>query len=146
MRKYLLISVLFLLSSSVNASVTWQQTKEVFQKLGGGDMPLLLVKDSDPNASYNENLGGKQWIQVNTGMLSFAKDENEIAMILGHEIGHWKLQTENETRADEYGAQLIESKGFDRCDGIQVIWRFHDNGDKEHPPSAVRYKHLAGGC
>ncbi len=104
---------------------------------------LFLNHDSEVNASYFGNT-----IMINTGMLKYVKNADELALIIGHELGHYAKQYQNLTDYQaEYGADsdgaMYESKaGYNRCLGAQAIYRFHEGDSSDHPASIKRYNRI----
>ena len=123
--------------------------------------PPLRISDSMVvNAFATENE-----VIVTKGMLEFVNNDDELAMVLGHEISHfilkhvfqpnlpgmgpienmmWDLQKEE--NADKLGAFLALQAGYDVCNGRQVWLRLHNAGDAlentSHPHHIFRYVNL----
>ena len=102
---------------------------------------LVLVQDSEANAS-----SGLTSIKVNSGMLSFVRNDDEMAMVLGHEIAHWRLGHRRSTPSNEYaadwqGASYLSKAGYTICKGAKIFNRF-GGGSKTHPPGTARYRRL----
>lgn len=103
---------------------------------------LILRNDGRVNAGARFYL-----ISINKGMLEFVKNEDELAIILGHELAHFNLghkrsNHENEFTADRVGAIYAERAGYDRCRGVIVIKRFNSEAGDTHPSSRERYNRL----
>lgn len=98
--------------------------------------PPISVEKGDVNAYYD----GRH-IAVYTGMLQFVRNEDELALVIGHELAHIKWRSE--TKADEVGANYIAIAGYNRCKGALMLKRL-GKGDSVHPSGTIRYKHL--GC
>ncbi len=141
---------LFLLLLSVSTApyaMTFTQAQEVYQHLASANgikyaPRLVLSQDTYPNASETSSA-----ITINVGMLSFAKNEDEMAMVLGHELGHFTRNDHGSTpiaefAADRLGATYEDKAGYSHCRGILVIERFHDKADSTHPDSDERYNRL----
>ncbi len=144
--RYLLGSLLFLGSYAVPA-MTFSQAQVIYERLAQANhiVPypgLYLVKDSSPNAS-----AGAFSILINTGMLTFARNADELALVLGHELGHYSLghtvsTPSNEFAADALGAKYEDRAGYNHCRGVNLLFRFHDKADATHPDSTERYNRL----
>lgn len=69
-------------------------------------------------------------INVTIGMLSFIDNRDQLAVIIGHEIGHIILghtvgdehKPENEYHADMIGMFLARKAGYSLC-GMDTLWR-----------------------
>lgn len=131
----------------------WAQTGQIKDKL-----PLVIEKNNQENA-YND--GTK--IVIFTGMIDTAKSDDEIALILGHEIAHgnlWHLKmglkiltdeqlSELEANADKMGAVYMMKAGYDVCAGREMFKRWQKQGDyvsADHPNHAYRYAELNINC
>lgn len=142
--KYLL---LLLLSFNVSA-MSIENARDVYYKIGranGISLPqLVLVYSTDVNASTD----GRK-VYINSAMLSFVNNEAEIAMVLGHELAHYRLRHRrstpgNEYAADRLGASYMHNAGYNICRGARVIKRFNNEDSDTHPASRKRYRRL--GC
>ena len=69
---------------------------------------VVVFEVAEPNAFALP--GGK--IGVHTGMLRIAKDQAQLAAVLGHEVGHVLANHSNERMSTDYGIGLI-TKGVD---------------------------------
>lgn len=142
-KKILLLMVI----SCSSYAMSFNQAEVVYNKLvrsnGFTNYPRLVYSSSrDVNASA----GGLR-ITVNAGLLRFVRNSNELAVVLGHELAHYRLAhhgstPSNEYAADSLGASYAAKGGYNRCDGAKVILRFHDKGSKTHPPSDKRYNRI----
>lgn len=116
-------------------------------------LPLYIVEDEEENA-YNN---GKQ-VVIYTGLLDSSNDD-EIALILGHEIAHGMLEhlgrlqstgyadsSVHEANADKLGAVYALKAGYDVCKGREVFKRWeNERGNaigQTHPDFAYRYSEL----
>ncbi|XP_044390813.1 mitochondrial metalloendopeptidase OMA1-like [Triticum aestivum] len=106
--------------------------------LHGVKWELILVKDDRVNAGC---LPGK--IMVTTGLLEVLKTDAEIAVVLGHEVGHviarhkadiarqywfptllWRpFFSMMEIEADHIGIMLLGGAGFDPNTALVVLWK-----------------------
>jgi predicted Zn-dependent protease len=139
---------LLLIVSFNSYAMSFQHAQKVYSRLeqanGFRFPPLILDSSQDINA--REGLGV---VYVNIGLLKYVKNDDEIALILGHEVGHYALHHRGSTPAHEYaadsqGAYYMHRAGYDICKGAQSIRRFHDPADSTHPASEDRYHKL--GC
>jgi predicted Zn-dependent protease len=104
--------------------------------------PLKIEYNSDVNAHST-------WygLYINTGMLRNVRNDSEMALVIGHELAHYRLghlqsTPENEYAADRLGASYMVIAGYNICIGAQVVKRFHSKGSKTHPNSDDRYYRL----
>lgn len=119
----------------------------------GVKFPALVVDESDEINAYTD---GKT-VTITTAMLEFLQTDDEMAIILGHEIGHvmlghllnWDIPvispTINESNADRYGVYLALRAGYDPCAGEALWQRMIDKYGHEtvsldniHPPLDTR--------
>lgn len=172
MKRQLLSTALILLSATAtHAQVSASRVRPVGQKLEKKIMifadperekefaallPLhyRVVEDDEVNAFAVRT---RNQIVVNRGLLDFVRNDDELAFILGHEIGHVvvgqlkkvdlerfqeqmaeKLEgmevTEgmmDELLADLFGVALMDCTGFDMDASVQVIRRFIELRDPE---------------
>ncbi len=128
-------------------SMTTAQTYKIYDTINKANgfrfVPLLIFSESmEANASCDGGI-----LTVNRGMLSFVRNSDEMAIILGHELGHClagdpQSTPEREYRADYRGSIYVAQAGYNVCRGMQVMLRFNDPGSKTHPPSKDRYKRI----
>lgn len=147
---------------------TWAQhehVKQMYYKIAKmtGQINLLpaviISDDADVNAAAFTDK-----IVINQGIIDFAKNDDELAMVIGHEISHVILGHVNvtddmytrnniqkmEADADKYGAFLMMQAGYDICTGRE-LWKRWDQqqGDvliQDHPDFAYRYDQLNVNC
>ncbi len=103
---------------------------------------LYLEKNKDNNA-YSE--GDK--IVVYTGMLRYCRNADELALILGHELGHYTQSPymsswAAELDADQLGSKYERIAGYNQCKGALAVNRFHEPASDTHPPSDMRYNRI----
>lgn len=140
-----IVLTLGLLISVNTYAMTFEHARDIYKHILKANHivfapPLLLDKSLENNA-YNTGFT----ISINQGMLNYVRNDDEMALVLGHELGHSKDgDIDNELTADSYGATVIIRAGYNKCIGAQALARLHDVGDSVHPPSTYRVKHL--GC
>ncbi len=126
--------------------MTLEHAKEVYHRIvnaNGITAPkLVLDPDVSVNASVNSN-----GIFITAGMLAFVRDDDEVGLVLGHELAHYVLHHNGSTPsrelvADRLGAIYEDVAGYNHCKGIQVLYRFHNGADRTHPSSDERYNKL----
>ncbi len=137
--------------------------KAVFERLAiysGSQRIHPLVIEASPimNAWTNGT-----YITITTGLLSIMKNDDEVALVLAHEIAHDLAydvphiillkdlnpmnSNENEANADKLGAFIMMRAGFDICKGKEIMKTFRENfGDDAvdigHPSNAFRLDQL----
>lgn len=119
--------------------------------LPGGIPNVTLLEDPQVNAWMTPT-----GMTVTTGMLAFVKNKDELAAIMGHEMGHYVLQhfqlngdsRLHEANADKFGLFVMLRAGYDPC-VVEGLWkRIADTfGDEaittSHPGSAQRAYEMA---
>ena len=105
---------------------------------------IIESKDQTINASvqYADNT-----ITLNQGMLDVIQNEDEMAMVIGHELAHRTMGHSAdvynaELKADKLGLEYAVKAGYDKCKAAQQLWHLEGGGD--HPYPEVRY--AATGC
>lgn len=145
MIKKIMILMLFTCSSY---AMTFGQAQAIYVKLcannGFTKHPVLTLNPtSEVNASYFGNT-----IMVNKGMLTYVHNADELALIIGHELGHYAKRNatltdyQAEYGADADGAIYAAKAGYNRCIGAKAILRFHDPDSSDHPASIKRYNRI----
>lgn len=133
------------------------KVQEIYNRLlvnvGEHGMPPLVILDSPVINAWTDGSS----VTFTTGLLkAIDYDEDQIAMILGHELAHNILghltyaNTQNiilrEAEADKYGAFIMLKSGYDVCKGRLVYLKFNDRwGDdptEDHPANAYRINQL----
>lgn len=124
-------------------SYTIQDAKTIYREILIGNhmewAPNLSERfDDDVNAQ--NSWGG---VSINTAMLKFVKNKEELAMVLAHELGHWLEEDDldqwtSEYEADRIGADLIRNIGYNVCVAKKILLRLHGGGS--HPPTISRYQ------
>jgi len=145
---------LLLISSLCFSGVSYQKAQQIFKRLtqsSGVHVSLSLNRDSDLNA-WADGRG----VHVNSGLLK-STNVNELALVLGHELGHIKNgdlsrsgSKSMELRADVTGMGIANRAGFNGCAGITYFVKlqrlYGDDGGSEHPDNSTRINKLRGMC
>ncbi len=148
----------------VTQGFTNAQVEAVYQRLFlhsglGHKPPLRILKTDVVNAWTDGN-----YVAITTGILKKMTNIDEIALVLGHELGHvinydvihsemeemLGVPLDNrykEAAADQIGAYLMMRAGFDECKGRVIMQVFKDNfgddaGAQDHPDNAFRLDSL----
>jgi predicted Zn-dependent protease len=74
-------------------------------------------------------------------------NKDELALVLGHELAHYKLghhgsNHRNEYAADALGYQYAAKAGYNVCRGKNIFKKFRKGGSATHPDPRDRIKHL----
>jgi len=116
--------------------------------------PLVILNDDSIINAWTDGTN----ITITTGLLKYIKNNDELAMVLGHEMGHVLNGDVNrsanamdarylEANADKMGAFIMMRAGFDECRGKEIMRTFKDTfGDdvaaEGHPDNAIRLDQL----
>jgi len=128
--------------------MSFQYAQQIYNRIaqanGFSVPPLRLEYNQDVNAH-----AGWGAVYLNSGMLKYVRNDDELALVLGHELGHYKLghwrsTPANEYAADQQGAYYMSKAGYKICRGAQALRRFHSPASSTHPDSNSRYHRL--GC
>ncbi len=128
-----------------NPIFTNTQIHNIYTRLainsGQQDIPPLIILKSDIINAWTDGTE----VVITTSLLSIIENEDELAMILGHEIAHAinhdvdredgrVIQTDVEAHADKLGAFIMMRAGFDACKGKEIFAVFKKHfGDTSHP-------------
>lgn len=121
----------------------------------------------DPDEQINAYAYFHNNVAVTKGMMRYV-DDDELAVVIGHEIGHHrygdvlvpKIITTNaynrnrELMADQYGVYLAQRAGFNGCKGgMSLYGRWakedgyrRDDSKNTHPASVKRYEAVKKMC
>ncbi len=148
--------ICMILGQCVYASVSIQDVKIVYHRLcitNGGCPNLRVVRDKQVNADSQCTE-----IVIYTGMLKFLDNRDQLAIILGHELGHlhngdctniWHTFS-MEYHADQYGVNLATKAKFNRCKGIKwfnkTMMYFGDYTSIDHPMDSLRLQRINYKC
>lgn len=150
---YLFLFFSFLFCSYSWGAVSFTDTQQIFNNLQNVShtyYKLNIAKDSEINAEFYGNT-----ITVNSGLLRWIGNRDELAEVLGHEITHGINNDDGSTplreyRADYGGFILASQAGYNSCRGINLFKRFAKlDGNKAgdtHPRSLDRYNTLRRYC
>lgn len=140
------------------------QVEEVYQKLylqsGLSQKPPLHILDTSTINAWTDG----EDVTITTGILRTMSSVDEIALVLGHELGHvinydvlhnqmedavkFPLnQSYKEAAADKIGGFMMMRAGYDICKGKKIMQTFRDNfgsdaGATGHPDNAFRADEL----
>ncbi len=140
--------------AEVGNGLTEVDVQEVYNNLvqytgmAGQIPPLFVLRDPQINA-WISPIG----LVITTGILRYVKDKNELAAIIGHEMGHFVLghlrgelkddSRIHEANCDKFGIYLLLRAGYDPC-GAYDLWSrmghtFGDDiGTVSHPSPSQR--------
>ncbi len=144
----MILRILLLISIAFNtfAATTKAQAIKIFNKIVEANHmvvhpKLVFSNDKEVNAYCYTN-----YIIVNRGMLDVT-NINELALVLGHELGHYKLHhtistPANEFAADKKGYYYAVKAGYDAHKGKELFKKFKQQGSDTHPNPRDRYRAL----
>lgn len=147
MRKLVVAIALFVVTTASHA-VTYNQAQEVFKILLKANHLSNIPLSYSPSSEVNAYSTGHS-VVILKGMLRDLRNEDELALILGHELGHIKLHHHSSTVAHEYAADheggiYMKIAGYNVCHGGRAYVRWNDPLSDDHPASVDRYHRL--GC
>jgi hypothetical protein len=138
--------------ASSHAGVSFTEARQVFGQLyniSGQHSKLHYNASLEINA-WNSSKGQGYEVVITKGMLSTLRNKDELAMVLGHELGHkalhhWrpKFHPRQEMDADDVGYYYCKKLGYKRCVGaLKALQQKLGNrsNDGIHPPWDVRIK------
>lgn len=67
------------------------------------DYPLVIIDDPSVNAFADGNI-----IAINQGMMDFARSDDELALVIGHELAHNNMRHINSKRLNAIGGFLLD--------------------------------------
>lgn len=140
-----------------------QEVYDRLVKASGQEAPDLLIlrNDKKVNASCSSDR-----IRLYGGMIDFVKNDDELALVLAHEISHYQLKhvfqdnpmnnsfeeniiwdLQKEENADKLGGFMMMQAGYDVCKGRKMWLRLKEQeGDVlenlGHPTDIFRYVNL----
>lgn len=109
-------------------AVDVQEVYNNLQKVSGlpGQIPPVSIVDDDEINAWMTPTG----MNVTTGMLKFLQSKDELAAVMGHEMGHFVLQhfqldgdsRLHEANADKFGLFVMMRAGYNPC-VIEGLWK-----------------------
>lgn len=102
--------------------------------------PLTIASNKEANAFWTGS-----FVIITRGMLNFANNSDELSLIIGHELAHWR-GTRGELNADIRGFLYSKEAGFNPCRGLSIVQRFNNKKSASHPASAERHRRLMTYC
>lgn len=143
-----IFTTLFIFAGNTYA-MSLEHTSQIYNRIANANgfhvAPRLVMS---PDNSINASSGGFR-ITVNKGMLDFMYNDDQMALVLGHELAHYKLghrgsTISNEYAADRLGALFMQRAGYNKCNGAIFFKRLPYGDSSDHPASYKRIKAL--GC
>lgn len=152
MKKLLLLLILAIVCCSNTYAMTFDRVKMIYAKLCKDNhlhiVPRLRLVDNIGSTKINASTGVPwQYINITKKMVKKFNDD-QIAFVLGHELGHYKRLDINgsnynaEYGADQYGKKYSIRSGYNYCRGI--MWLKGTEASDDHPSGNDRIK--AVGC
>jgi predicted Zn-dependent protease len=143
-----LIVVLF--ATVAHSAVTFQRAEYLYLKMLAANH-IVFARKLFLNKSQQINAKSSGFaIQINQGMLEYLQNDDELLLVLGHELAHTKLwhwqgsTHKNEYAADALGAKYAKNTGANICTAVQFHARMGLEESRSHPSSASRVRAL--GC
>ncbi len=141
--KYLRIVLISLTVVPIAHAMTFSHAQKVYNRVAAANgitgIPLYFLKNPAINAySYNNHL------VVFQGMLTFVQNDDEIARVFGHELGHITLHhrgssIKHEYEADQQGMYYMQRAGYSICRGAKALLRRNSGQSYDHPSDRNRY-------
>lgn len=151
--------------ATYNYKYDYDAVNKIFHKLivetgQTQDAPYLQIIESPQINAFTD---GKR-VVVYRGMLDFVKNDDELALVLGHEIAHDMLRhtyyrdfqssdleiSVAEANADKLGALYILKAGYDVCTAREMWKRMRDEEGNyqgfDHPTFSYRFAELNVQC
>ncbi len=144
-----LVLILLFLSSTQCYAMSFQHAAEIYKNIkkanGWWITPTLEYSPSEEVNAYSD--GHK--VVLYQGILDYVKTDEEMALIISHEVAHIKLwhvssTPKNEYAADALGGVFMKRAGYDICTGAQYFKRRNSPNSETHPAGILRYQAL--GC
>ena len=139
MKKILSVMLLFFCMPAMAAS---PQTiyNNILKANGFWAAPKLVILGS--NEVQAENRGVT--IVLYKGLISYVRNDHELALVLSHELAHGKLwhrgsSHRNEYAADKLGMVYMKKAGYNGCLGAKILLRFNKSASSTHPAAKDRY-------
>jgi len=139
-------AVFLLMFSGFASATTKADAIQIYNKIvkasGMTRYPQLkFSSDKEINASATSYA-----ITINQGMLN-ATNRNELALVIGHELGHYKLRHRTSTPSNEYSADALGwnygvKAGYNMCSARSLFKKFKQYASKTHPHPKDRAKRL----
>jgi len=157
MKKLLLslVCTIALLAPTMSFATTFKKAQEIYYRIvianNIGNAPVLVY---DPNESVNAMTiidEGEGVIIVYKGLLDEVKNDDELALVLGHELGHWLHRGTQkpyyaEYDSDRWGAYAMDQAGYNHCTGANLLWRFGNTSSGTHPAGSDRFLAITRTC
>jgi predicted Zn-dependent protease len=131
---------------------------EIVKAAGISYRPTFNVVESPVLNAWTDGAS----VNITTGMLKFLENDDEIALVLGHELAHVYMfhvqdglpdytQVYKEANADKLGAFYMMKAGYDICIARELWVRtidimLDDPAVGSHPDSNYRYRQLNVNC
>jgi hypothetical protein len=150
--KLLIVALIVLIGAifSFNKAfgMTFKQAQSIYYQVAHKNLFTVPPFKYDPTSDIDAYWTG-YYVVVTQGLLDSVRNNNEMAVILGHELGHyqqahWSDSKTNELLADRLGFTFAVKAGYSGCKGMRWILRNgYENSD--HPSGRDRYNRLCGG-
>lgn len=148
MRK-LILAISLCVISAMSFATSKQDAVEIYDNiLKANNIKIHPSLEFSSSSEINAYQSGYT-ITLNQGILN-ATNKNELALVIGHELGHFMLHHlrsnhSNEYAADAAGAYYASKAGYSMCKGKELFKKFKKGGSDTHPDPVNRYKRI-GRC
>lgn len=133
------------LSTFASASTAVEATaiyNNIIRATGMFFYPKLKFSNSKEVNAYQSG----STITINQGMLNIT-NKDELALVIGHELAHYKLGHHNSNHRNEYAAdalgyQYAAKAGYNVCRGKNLFKKFRKGASNTHPDPRDRINRL----
>lgn len=147
MRRFVVTGVLYVLFTNFTWAMSYEHARVVYKRVlyANGFNPNTELQVDDDESLNAQAYWGR--VHVNKGMLRRLKNDDELAMVLGHELSHIKLwhkggNPNEELEADYLGADYAKYSGYNKCKGAKLLKRLNSRDTRTHPSGYSRYYKL----
>lgn len=141
--KYVLLMIL-----TINSyAMSFHSAEKVFNVMSQEfrNRPSIHILDESTINAYSWH----NQVEISEGLLTLITNEDEMAFVLGHELGHLLLGHNGSTKENEYQADrasffLMKRYGFNTCRGAKNLFKLVNAESDDHPLPSKRYERLCG--
>lgn len=146
MIRSLLIVLTLIISFNTFAATTKAQAVQIYYNIIKANNFWIYPQLRFSNSKEMNASADMRYITINQGMLD-KTNVSELALVIGHEFGHFKLlhmrsTPSNEFAADKRGYYYASKAGYNAHKGKQVFKKFKQRYSKTHPHPRDRFRVL----